>query len=521
MRGHEVGHDILLFAGLFVHLLKSADELAVYGVPRLAHFRQNIVGDMLGGNAQLTADVVLAEFPQESPVAVRQQVVKTKTRADEDLFYSGQGAKLFEQREIVPVIDLKVGTGFGVKAAAVPAGTVGQLLFAGRRAELRSRAADIVDVALEIRLLQHLPGLLQNGFVAADLDNAALVEGQRTEIAVPVAAAVGGETETDLPQGGHAAGRIIHGMPGAHVGEGIDIVHFPYREGFGRGILHDKCLPAVGLIETLCLKRIGIGVLQGKALCIGALSLFVRPAHKFVIRQTDGVEDILLIPCLVHSAVNIGDVAHIHTAGQSIRDLHDAALAHSVGDQIGARFQKDGAAHTVRPVVIVGHAPQACLQSAQDDRCLFKCSADQIAVDNHGIVGSFSHYSAGTERIMTAVLFVDRIVIDHGIHVAGRDQKAQAGLPQDRHACRIAPVGLADHSHRIASGLQDTRNNRRPEARVVHIRVAADIYKIQLFNSLRLHVLPAHGQKALRHFPTSLRRHILVWIKSRVYCTIP
>ena len=78
MRGHEVGDNVLLLAGLLIHLLKSTDELAVYVVTRLAHFRQDIVGDMFGRNAQLAADMVLAEFPQKGPVAVRQQVVEAE-----------------------------------------------------------------------------------------------------------------------------------------------------------------------------------------------------------------------------------------------------------------------------------------------------------------------------------------------------------------------------------------------------------------------------------------------------------
>ena len=397
------------------------------------------------------------------------------------------------------MIDLQVGTGLREETAAVLAGAVCHLLAAGRCAELRCRPADVIDIALEIGLLQHLPGLLQDGFMAADLHDTAFMESEGAEIAVPVAAAVGCETEADLSKGRNAARLVVHGMPGAHIGKCVNIIHLPHGEGFGGRILHDKSLSAVGLVEPLCLKRVGVCMLQGEALCIGALTLFVRLTDKLMVRQADGVEDVFFISRLVHGAVNIGDVAHIHAAGQGIRDLHDAALTHSVGDQVCACLQKDRAAHAVRPVVIVGHAPQACLESAQDKRRLFKGPADQVAVDHHGVVGALSHLAARAEGIAASMLFVDRVVVDHGIHISGGYQKAKTRLTQGSNALGLAPVRLADHSHRISSGLQDTRNNGRPEARVVHIRISADIYKIQLFNPLGLHVLPAHGQKAPCH----------------------
>ena len=177
MRRHEVRNNILVLACLFVHLLKGPDKFTVYIIPRLAHFRQHMIGDMFRGNPQLTADVVLAEFPQKSPVAVRKQVIKAEAGADKNLFYAGQGAELFEQGQVISVVDLQIGAGLREKTASVPAGTVGHLLFTGRCAELRGRTSDIINIALEIWLLQHLPCLLQDGLVAAHLYDAALVEG--------------------------------------------------------------------------------------------------------------------------------------------------------------------------------------------------------------------------------------------------------------------------------------------------------------------------------------------------------
>ena len=406
---------------------------------------------MLRSNAQLSADMVLAEFPQKSPVSVRQQIIETESRADEDLFDPRKSTQLLEECQVISVIDFQVGTRLREEAAAVLAGAQGHLLFAGRGAELRGRTADIIDIAFEIRLLQHLPGFLQNGFVAADLHDTALVKSKSAEIAVPVTAAVGGKAETDLTQSRHTARRVVHGVPGAHIGQGINIVHLPHGERLCRRILNYKSPAAVGLIQALCLKRIRVRMLQCKAHCIGQLPLLIGFTHALVIGQADSVVDVLFPPCLIYGSVYICDVPYIHSAGQCIGNFHNTALSHSVGDQVRARLEQNGPAHAVRPVVIVGHTPQARLETAQDDGCLFKSPADQVSIDHDRIVRPFSHHSARRKRVAAAVLFVDRIMIDHGVHVAGGNQEAQSGLSQHGHTLRIAPVRLADHPDRVAS----------------------------------------------------------------------
>ena len=497
MGGHEIGHDILVLAGLFVGLVKEADKVPVNSASGLAHPGEDIVGDMLGRHPELAADMILAELPQEGPVPVRQQVIEAKAGAHKDLFDAGQTAQLFQERKIVPVVDLQVGAGLREKTAPVLAGPVRHLLFAGRRAEFRRGSADVIDIAPEIGLRQHLLRLAQDGGVAAGLHDPPLVKGQGAEITVAVAAPVGGQAEFDVPQGGHAALRVVHGMPGTHVREGIDVVHLLHGEGFGRRVLDDKGPAAVGLVQAPGLKGVCVGVLEGKALRIGPLPRLRQLADRLVIGQADGVVDVLFVSRLIDRPVDKSDVAHIQAGGQRVRDLHDAALPHAVGDQVCARVQQDRPPHLVGPVIVVGHTAQAGLQPAQDHGRLLKSPPDQVSIDHDRVVRPLSHDPAGTESVLPSVFFVDGIVVDHGIHIAGGDQEAQPGLPQRRHALRIPPVRLADHADRVAVGLQDTRNNGRPEARVVHIGVTADIDKIQLPDSLCLHVLPAHGQKTL------------------------
>lgn len=80
-----------------------------------------------------------------------------------------------------------------------------QLFFAGGLAEIGRRAADVMDIALEIGMLRHARRLGQQRIVAARLDDAALMERQRAERAAAEAAAVRDEAELHLGDGGHAA----------------------------------------------------------------------------------------------------------------------------------------------------------------------------------------------------------------------------------------------------------------------------------------------------------------------------
>ncbi len=84
------------------------------------------------------------------------------------------------------------------------------------------------------------------------------------------------------------------------------------------------------------------------------------------------------------------------------------------------------------------------------------------------------------------------IVIHHGIHIAGGDQKAKPRLTELPHTFRLMPVRLTEHANRIAMGLQDPANDGRAEAGMVHIGIATKIDKIRLGDALLQHILPVY-----------------------------
>ena len=116
---------------------------------------------MLGCHLELARHVVLAELTQEGlvGVGVREKVVEADAASHEDLLHARQRAKLAQELHVIAVVDLHAATHFGPEAALVHAGAARKLLGARRLAEVRRRAAHVVDVALEIRFLRDAPRL--------------------------------------------------------------------------------------------------------------------------------------------------------------------------------------------------------------------------------------------------------------------------------------------------------------------------------------------------------------------------
>ena len=79
MGGHEIGNDILILAGLFVHLFKETDKFTINLIAGLSHFGQYVVRDMLRRDPELAADMIFTELPQKSPVLICQEIVETES----------------------------------------------------------------------------------------------------------------------------------------------------------------------------------------------------------------------------------------------------------------------------------------------------------------------------------------------------------------------------------------------------------------------------------------------------------
>ena len=312
------------------------------------------------------------------------------------------------------------------------------LLFAGREPEIGCGTAHIVDVALEIRLLCQKPRLRQNGFMASDLDDPPLVEGQGTEAAAAKAAPVADETELHLADGRDASQSLVGRMGRPHIRKGVHIIHFQGGKGLCRGILDHKKVIRIRLTKTLSGKRIRVLVLGEKALRIGTL---VFP-HLVVGRQPNRIINILPPVCLINGPVNKGKILNVDSRGQGVGNLYDGPFSHTIGNEICLGIHQDGMLHFSGPVIVVSQTAQAGLDPADDNRGLLIDRPDQVAVDHRGVIGPLSHDAAGRIGILFPSSFGHGIVVHHGIHISGRHKKPQPGLTQDCDALLFFPVRL-------------------------------------------------------------------------------
>ena len=97
MRGHKVGNNILVHPDFAVDFLEFSDERIIDSYRRFSHFAEDIVGDMLGSNAELSAYMIAAKLSQKGTVSVRHHVIEPDTGADEYLFYFREIPELSEQ----------------------------------------------------------------------------------------------------------------------------------------------------------------------------------------------------------------------------------------------------------------------------------------------------------------------------------------------------------------------------------------------------------------------------------------
>ena len=366
-----------------------------------------------------------------------------------------------------------------------------ELLVAGRTAKVCCRSAHVVDVALKLRVAREQLGLAHDRVVAAHLQHAALVEGERAKRALAKAAAVGADGKLDLGKGRHAARGIVVGMPVARVGELGDLVHLVGGERCRRRVLHHVDVVGVGLHQAMTGNGVHVLLLHVKAACVVELvGRKVVPAGQQVV-----VVDFVERAGTVDGAVDVGDLVDGQPGVERVGDLDDRVLAHAVDEDIRTRVEQHRTLELVLPVVIVCQTTQARLDAADDDGRVFERLADEIAIDRDGSVGPVAFLAARSIGVGVTTVLGHRIMVDHGVHVAGADQKAQARLAEHGNAGGVGPVGLADDAHLVAVCVEDAADDSHAKAGMIHVGVAADIDEVALVPAARVHVGAADGEE--------------------------
>ena len=131
---------------------------------------------MFGSNLELPADVILNQLVQEFVVLLEQHIVKANPRANEHLLHALYRAQPPQKRDIIGMVGVDVFTRRGRKALSALAKSVLLLFIAGRVTEICGWTANIVNVALEIRLFREHNRLVVHGVLASRLNLSSLMK---------------------------------------------------------------------------------------------------------------------------------------------------------------------------------------------------------------------------------------------------------------------------------------------------------------------------------------------------------
>ena len=311
------------------------------------------------------------------------------------------------------------------------------------------------------------------------------MEGQGAEVAAAEAAAVVGDRETYLLNGGNAFG--IHGVDLPRVGQGEQAVQLLPPQGTGRRVHHQQSAlaglehggAADGIVLVIFdLGGPGVGRFIGADLLIGGAGSLVEAAAAVI-----GGD--------VGRAGHLGDVAHRRLSGKAAGDLHRGALPHAVDQQIGGSVEQNAAAHLVVPVVVVGEAAQGRLQPADDDGRVGERLPRPVGIDDGGAVGAAAQLAAGAVQVAGAAALGHRVVSHHGVQIAAADEHAVAGLAHGaERLCRV-PVRLGQNGYAVALRLQQAGDEGGAEAGMVDVAVRRHHQKIIIVPAAVDHLVTA------------------------------
>ena len=319
------------------------------------------------------------------------------------------------------MIDLQPRADRRVEAALVRAGAFAGLAAALEAVHVGGGAAHVGEGAAEVRMGGDPPGLADNGGRTAALHGPALVHGDGAEVALAVAAAVGGQGEADGVERPHRAALPVGRVQVAGELQVVDRVQFRDGQRQLRRVVDEEARVLL-LGERLCGDRVAVvveGAEHGGEPFPVSGRLREGWQHEGPGRRFGGG---------VAQAADRGRrLARSHRPGQ----FDHAPLGHAVEQVVGLGVEQDRAPHPVVPGVVVGDAPQAGLDAAEHDgRGLFAEAADQVRVGDHRPVRPPVVAAARGVVVGLAAQARGGAVGHHGVDRAAGDPPEQARLAQ-------------------------------------------------------------------------------------------
>ena len=147
----------------------------------------------------------------------------------------------------------------------------------------------------------------------------------------------------------------------------------------------------------------------------------------------------------------------------------------------------------------MGQSSQAGFNSTDNNRRGLIGVANQITIYNRSVVRPVPHDTARGIHVIISSFFRYGIMIHHGIHISCGNKKTKFWCSQNRYRCIIFPVRLRNNANRIAVCLKNSGNNGMTKGWMVNIGIAANVDKVQLFDTPFFHILFTDWQKTIVH----------------------
>ena len=194
-------------------------------------------------------------------------------------------------------------------------------------------------------------------------------------------------------------------------------------------------------------------------------------------------------------AAQVADILDGFAGSQTVRQVDQRPFGIAENQQIGLGIGQDGTADLVRPVIVMGDAAQRRFDAADDHRHVGIRFARALGVHGDGAVRAFIRFGIRRVGVVGADLAVGRVLVDHGIHVAGRNAVVQTRLAEDAEGVGRQPVRLADDANAVTLRFKQAADEGHAETRMVDVGVARDEDDVALVPAQRVHLGTRHRQE--------------------------
>ncbi len=269
---------------------------------------------------------------------------------------------------------------------------------------------------------------------------------------------------------------------------GIDAVHLRLRQRQGRRIDHNG-LSTVPLHEPLCVVRVCFEVRDLRHLAEGdrvvANAVVVGKLKRRVVawRWLARAEPI-------DNPTQVSQVFYAAALSEKPSHIQHGALPHPEHHKIGLGVHQDRPANGVAPVVVVRDSPQARLNASCHNRHTRIGLTRPLAVGECCSIWPSSDLPIGGVRIVVPDLPVGGIVVDHGVHVAGRDAEKKPRAAKLAPGLATSPIRLRQDGYAISSRLQQSPDQGVCETGMVNVGITADQHHVDAVPAAALHFFP-------------------------------